>query len=364
VRHFLSLCLTVSLTLLSGCQIDLPIASTIEHLRILTAIAEVEGDRERSSPKPGETVHVTWQIAWPEPQKDDSELSTLFYVCTAPTIVSGTPVCQELIDLASAAIQRGGNQDPTAALGGAGNIGEQSPCADAPNSSFELGPIQVVCVTGTPKLDIRIPDNYKAEAKLMKGVTCRNGTPRFSTQGAVELQCDHPKGAKNAEEISFYGTVPIQYDADSENHNPSADALSLQFHKPPLLWETTDAELDTELSDEACPDLVNDGRVMRSDGKEEEEITLRYEADAREEYMGKPEPLTFSAYTTYGEISDRFTVFRADAKTPLKRTITWQLSDEQRADLKKTSKYVRFYFTVTDGRGGYAVTHRDLCVVR
>lgn len=355
MRHFLSLYLTVTLTLLSGCQIDLPIASTIEHMRILTAIAEVEGDSERSSPKPGETVHVTWQIAWPDPQKDDSELSSLFYVCTAPTIVNGTPVCQEL--MVPEAFRRSGGEDPLA------GFGDQQPCADAPNSSFELGPFQVVCVTGTPELDIRIPDNYKAEAKLMKGVTCRNGTPRFNLKGPSELQCDHPKGAKNAEEILFYGTVPIQYDADSENHNPSTDALSLQFGDPPDLWEKTDAELETELSDEACGELVADGRVMGSRGPEED-ITLRYEADAREESMGKPEALTLSAYTTYGEISDRFTVFRSDAKTPLKRTITWQLSDEQRAELKKSSKYVRFYFTVTDGRGGYAITHRDLCVVR
>lgn len=358
MRRFLSPCLTVSLTLLSGCQIDLPIASTIEHMRILTAIAEVEGDSERSSPKPGETVHLTWQIAWPDPQKDDSELSTLFYVCTAPTIVNGTPVCQEL--MSPDALKRLAGGDPGAALA---DVGDRLSCTDAPNSTFEIGPFQVICVTGTPELDIRIPDNYKAEAKLVRGVTCRNGAPRFTLTSQNELQCDHAKGAKNAEEISFYGTVPIQYDADSENHNPSTDALSLQFHDPPLLWETTDAELETELSDEACADLVSDGRVMRSDGHEED-ITLRYEADAREEYMGKPEALTFSAYTTYGEISDRFTVFRSDAKTPLKRTITWQLSDEQRADLKKSSKYVRFYFTVTDGRGGYAITHRDLCAVR
>jgi hypothetical protein len=358
VKHFPTL--LAVLASLSACQIDLPEASKIEHMRVLTAIARVEGDSERSSPAPGETASVTWEMAYPDAAQDDSELASMFYVCTAPTRVAGVPFCQEFVDLAQS-----GGQAGFAGLGAAGAAGLDVPdCGKDPDRVWDVGPFSVVCVTGTPKLDIHVADGFKADAKLMQGIICRNGTPRFDLENPTQLVCDHAKGDKNAEEIAVYGTVPVQQDADSENHNPSTDAAKLQFQDPPVLWDPSDQELDSELNDEACEELVRANRVMSSDGQQEETITLRYDADAREEHAGKPEPLTLSTYTTFGSLSARFTVFRSDAKPPLKRTIKWELSDEERAQVKKTNKYVRFYFTVLDGRGGYAVTRRDLCIVQ
>lgn len=355
MKHFPKI-LACVLASLSACQIDLPVASKIEHMRVLTAIARVEGDSERSSPAPGETARVTWEMAYPDATQDDSELASLFYVCTAPDRVSGVPFCQEFVDLAqSGAASAGG-------LGGLGGV-ELPDCAKDPDRVWDVGPFSIVCVTGTPELDIKVLDNFKAEAKLMQGIICRNGTPRFDPKNPTQLTCVHAKGEKNAEEIAVYGTVPVQQGESTENHNPSTEAAKLYFHDPPVLWEESDEELSSELSDEACADLAQDGRVMSSDGNEET-ITLRYDADAREEFAGKPEPLTLSNYTTFGSLSNRFTVFRSDAKTPLKRTLTWELEDDEREQLKKASKYVRFYFTVVDGRGGYAITRRDLCVVR
>ena len=359
MKHFpkqLLCSMVCALASLSACQIDLPVASKIEHMRVLTAIARVDGDAERSSPAPGETARVTWEMAFPDTTQDNSELASLFYVCTAPNRVAGVPFCQEFVDLAQSGAASGGG------LGGLGGL-DLPDCAKDPDRVWDVGPFSVVCVTGTPELDIKVPDNFKAEAKLMQGIICRNGTPRFDPKNPTTLTCAHAKDEKNAEEIAVYGTVPVQYDESTENHNPSTEAAKLYFHDPPVLWEPSDAELDAELSDESCADLAQDGRVMKSDG-DEETITLRYDADAREELAGKPEALTLSTYTTFGSLSNRFTVFRSDAKTPLKRTLTWELEDEDREQLKKTSKYVRFYFTVQDGRGGYAITRRDLCVVK
>jgi len=348
----------------SACQIDLPVASEIERMRVLTAYAEVEGEPERSSPAPGETARVTWAMAYPDHMQDDSELSSMFYVCTAPESFSGTPICQEFID----AFQAGG-RGGAAAFGGP-EVAELLPsCADDPDGVWDLGPFRLVCVTGTPKLDISIPDNYKGEAKLMQGVICRNGTPRFELAGAPQPRfvCEGRGPSAEREEIAVYGTVPVQRDDDSRNYNPRTDGFQLSFGDRPELWKASDELLDDEVSDEACEELARSGRLLLSDDHREpreEEIVLGYDADAREAYKGKPEALTFSAYTTFGSLSARFTVFRSDAKTPLKRTIKWELSDEEREQLKKSSKFVRFFFTVQDDRGGYAITRRDLCVVR
>lgn len=344
---------------LSACQIDLPVASEIEHMRVLTAIARVDGDAERSTPRPGETARVTWEMAYPDHEQDNSELSSMFYVCTAPERFSGVPFCQELIDLAEA-----GGSDASAAFGGEAAADLLPNCAQDPNGTWDFGPFRLVCVTGTPALDVSIPDNYKASARLMQGIICRNGAPRFELKDAPRFVCEEARGNDGErEEISVYGTVPVQYSADTENHNPSTDAFEISFHDPPVLWEASDELLDEELSDEACDELARSGRTLSSDGLEEE-ITLGYDADEREEHDGKPEPLTLSAYTTFGSLSARFTVFRSDAKTPLRRKITWELSEQEREQLKKSSRYVRFYFTVQDGRGGYGLTRRDLCLPR
>ena len=346
----------------SACQIDLPVASEIERMRVLTAYAEVEDDPERSSPAPGETARVTWSMAYPDHTQDDSELSSLFYVCTAPERFSGQPVCQEFIDLVQS-----GTRIPSASLGGAVDLSSLPDCGRDPDRVWDFGPFRFVCVTGTPKLDVNVPDNYKAEARLMQGIICRNGTPRFADEG-LGLVCEGERGSSaEREEIAVYGTVPVQYGADTTNHNPRTDGFQLSFGDPPDLWEASDSLLDEEVSDETCEELARSGRLLLSDdhrAAREEEITLGYAADAREDFEGKPEALTFSAYTTFGSLSARFTVFRSDAKPPLKRTIKWELSDEDREALKKSNKFVRFYFTVQDDRGGYAITRRDLCVKR
>jgi hypothetical protein len=350
------------LVCIPACQVDLPRASEIERMRVLTAFAEVEGDPERSSPAPGETARVTWAMAYPDHEQDDSQLASMFYVCTAPERFSGVPFCQEFADLAQA-----GSSDASAAFGGA--LASALPdCAKDPDRTWDLGPFRLVCVTGTPKLDVSIPDDYKASAKLMQGIICRNGTPRFELKDQPRLVCEKARGASaESEEISVYGTVSVQHDADTENHNPSTDAFQLSIGDPPKMWAESDELLAEELSDEACEELALSGRVNVSDdhrAAREEAIVLGYDAAAREDFEGKPEALTVSAYTTFGSLSARFTVFRSDAKPPLKRTIKWELSDEEREQLKKSSKYVRFYFTVQDGRGGFAITRRDLCVLR
>ena len=332
-----------------GCENDLPRASNIENLRVLGGLVQVVGDEARSTPKPGEKARLSWSMAYPDADADDSHLASVFFTCTAPQQFSGVPLCQELIDIA-----KGGSI--SAVLDAAMNE-EQPDCGKNPDRTYKLGPFTVVCVTGTPRLDVPIPKDSKGN-KLVRGIICQNGTPHFDAQNPTGMSCD---GAD--EFISVYGTVPVQYEEADANLNPNIDAASMQFHDPPVPWLPVAEDVAAELNDETCLDEAKAKHVMHTDGHEEQ-ITLRYEAEQREERNGKPETLQFAVYTTFGKVSQRFVIFSPTTELPLKRSFKWELNEDERKELNDKSKHVRFFFVVTDGRGGYALTTRDLCVNR
>jgi len=335
----------------AGCQNDLPRASNIAHMRPLGGLVQVVGDETRSTPKPGEKARLTWDIVYPDPAADDSGLASVFLVCTAPEQYSGVPVCQELLDVA-----RGGK---ISGVLDALMKGRMIDCAQTPNQSFEAGPFTVVCVTGTPTLDVAIAKDTKIQGKLVQGIICQNSAPRFDPKDPTGLSC----AGTTDEHVAVYGTVPIQHSDADENQNPNIDATSLFFHDPPIPWEPVAEDVAAELNDDSCLDEAKAKHVMHSDGHEEL-ITLRYDADQREVRDGKPEGLEFAAYTTFGKLSQRFTIFRSDAELPLKNTFSWGLSEDERTELNDKSKRVRFFFTLMDGRGGFAITSRDVCVDR
>jgi hypothetical protein len=325
-------------------------------MRVLGASTAVLDDETRTTPKPGEAAQVTWSMAYPDATQDDSQLSSVFIVCTQPDQFSGgVPVCQELIDIAS-----GGSIAEYVAL----TRGRDAPnCEQYPDRVYDFGPFRVVCVTGTPKLNVSVAPSFKATAKLMRGIICRSGTPQLDQNAPGGASCK-PKGpAEVRESVQVYGTVPVQYSDEESNQNPSIDAAGFAFHDPPLPWAALPDDLAASLTDDTCLEEAKARRVMHSEGSEEL-ITLTYEASQREIHDGKPERLEFSAYTTYGELSHRFAVFDATDEPPLKDTYTWQITEDQRSRLNGKSKRVRFFFTVMDHRGGYAVATRDVCIDR
>jgi hypothetical protein len=337
--------------LFSGCENDLPRASNIERMRVLGGQVAVIGDEARSTPKPGEKARLTWNMAYPDPAVDDSQLASVFLVCTAPEQFTGVPICQEVIDVA-----RGGS---ISGVLDALMKGQKINCADTPDKAFELGPFTVACVTGTPKLDVPIAKDSRGAGKLVRGIICKNASPRFDPKDPTGLSCD----GDTEDHIAVYGTVPIQRADDESNQNPNIDATSLFFHDPPIPWQPVAEDVAAQLNDETCLDEAKAMRVMHSDGHEEQ-ITLRYDADQREEHDGKPEGLEFSVYATFGKISQRFTIFKSDAELPLKNTFKWELSEDERKELNEKSRRVRFFFTLMDGRGGFSATSRDLCINR
>lgn len=335
----------------TGCENDLPRASNIEHLRVLGGLVQVVGDESRSTPKPGEKAHLSWSMAYPDASSDDSHLASVFFTCTAPEQFSGVPVCQELIDVA-----QGGS---ISAILDAAMKDEQPDCVKSPNKTWQLGPFTVVCVTGTPQLDVPIAKDTKVAGRLVRGIICQNGAPRFDAKDPTGMSCD----ASADEHIAVYGTIPIQYDDAESNLNPNMDAASMLFHDPPVPWLPTADDVAAELNDDTCLDESKARQVMHSDGHEEQ-ITLRYDADQREEHDGKPETLEFSVYTTFGKLSQRYTIFSPSSTLPLKNTFKWEISEDERKTLNDKSKHVRFFFVVLDGHGGYATTTRDLCINR
>lgn len=339
-----------------GCDNDLPLASQIQHMRVLGAATSVMGDPARTTPKPGEKAKLTWSMVYPDTMVDDSGLRSIFFVCTAPEEYTGTPVCQELLDIA----QGGSIADIVKDA-----MGKDAPDCDAnPNRTYKLGPFTIVCVSGTPQLDIPIAPDSKAAARLVRGTICRNGTPMLDQKDPTGMSCKPRPETKVSEQenIAVYGTVPIEYTDEDTNHTPSIDALSLAFHDPPLAWDETTPG-GTPLDDDNCADEATAKRVMHSDGFEEL-ITLLYDDAQREVRDGEKESLEFSGYSTFGKLSRRFTVFNASAEPPLRSTFTWDLKTEERDALNGKSKHVRFYFTILDHRGGFAMTTRDLCIDR
>jgi len=368
-----------------GCSDDLPKASLISHMRVLGVLSEVAGDPQRSSPKPGETTHLTWKVVYPDAASDDSALTSLFVVCTEPEEFSDTPVCQELIDAAasgqlSVAGSGGVSTGSDGVLGAIPQLTAPS-CAPYPAAAVtqipQLPGLQTLCVTNTPRFDVPIAQDVRGAARLIRGVVCRNGTPILNSQNLLTPTCEKHAGASDAdfEQIDVYATVRVQYSDADRNLNPVLDLPSTAQGQAPLqlsfddrpwrLTSTNSADRERVISDATCVQAVDAGLVLHSTAQDDSTITLRYDDAAREQQPeGGKERLEFSTYTTFGELDRRFSVFAADARPPLEDELTWKLDDDQRDAWDGQPRHVSFYVAVLDRRGGFAVTKRDLCVYR
>jgi len=335
-----------------GCEEDLPKASLISHMRVLGARTEVIGDETRSTPRPGETARLTWSVAFPDYDISDDELSSLFLACTAPTRFTGTPVCQEIVDAAT------GRGRPIGFLGTL-----PMGCDVRPNSVQMIAGIRIYCVTGTPELEVKIDPGVRSD-RLIQGVVCRNGIPQFDTESPVGVSCI-PKGGvdeSDVESIAVYGTIGISRAGEPENKNPDLSRLSLGLRveksSRAVPWKPTPAEALPELIDDCS--AADSSEVLSSNGYPGV-IELSYPED---DESGE-EDLVFSTYATYGDLSRRFTVIEAETgRDPKEPDQTWELSEEERDELFGQPKLIRFFFTVVDGRGGFDVTTRELCVNR
>ncbi|HET6332773.1 MAG TPA: hypothetical protein VFG30_06145 [Polyangiales bacterium] len=340
------------LSIFTGCEDDLPKVTLITHMRALGARQEVIGDEARAIPKPGERVRMTWAMAYPDVETTDDELASFFIECTAPIRYTGTPVCQEFIDAA---------QGRTTGLG----FGFSQPpegCDVKPDSTQTIAGIRLVCVTGTPKIDVPVAKAAKSP-RLVQGIICRNGIPQLDLESPTGASCKPKSSRDDFEEITVYGTVNIATKADEENENPAIAKAKLRLRATefgdPIDWNPTPAE--------ALPDLEEDCSTASSEILPKSPgftgvILIDYpkQTASRE----RDEDIVFSTYATFGELSRRFTVFESTGVEVDAPKLTWKLSEEERTELVGNPRLVRFYFTVVDGRGGFDITTRELCVDR
>lgn len=354
----LSLAAALASALLVGCEDDLPKATLIEHMRILGARTEVIGDESRSTPRLGERATVSFAVTYPELEAGDDELSSLFWACTFPTTFAGTPVCEELIEAAQAGI------DPS--------LDETSfSCEGFAGAPVQLGGITATCVDGTPRIEVPIEPDFAGPAKLIQGIVCRNGTPELDLQSPTLVRCDPDSGASSSEveSIPVYGSVSVAREDGDENQNPSRDRIDLYLRVPnsgtPVPWPPSPPDQTLEQLAQACAD----GTIPRRD-RFREFISIGYGPDDEDE------PMQFSTAATYGELSRRFTVIEPEDRSddpPDEEPVSddddirpsefaWSPTEDQRRELADEPQLVRFYISVLDGRGGFDVTNRELCV--
>jgi hypothetical protein len=371
-----SIVVLASAGMLAGCIDDLPKATEIARMRILGAELSVTTDPTRTTPKPGETVRVSLSTQFPSLANDRSAVQSLIITCTAPDrFTGGIPICQELIDVASAPGASAGDVQLPA------GFDARFPCDGtlAIPVLDPVSPIGLQCKKGEQSFELGIPPQYAADELLFVGIVCERGAAVIDPELPGLFGCDD----KSAEPIPFHGLVRVQHSPADENHNPDLSQLHM-VREITGQWERAEASSSTLEAEEACGSLVDDNPDDLALPWVIGGLTLNfsYPASAREQVDGEPEELEFTVYATDGEIERRFTLFgpedegrrildadgdplldsHGDEIRELHDTIHWD--SPKVADLPDDGLLVRFFVTVRDGRGGYGQADYALCALK
>jgi len=294
---------------IAGCGPTFDPASLVETTRVLGARVEIEGAPDRASPKPGETMSVTWLVTSPEAAPP---LHWTFAVC-APD---------------------------NASLG----------CDGAPLALFEG-------TDPTPRLTMLVPlltALGTATRLVVYGEVCAgaDSAPMFDPQHGVP-SCTNGGGTT----VSV--SIPLQLDArDADaNHNPIADrAFTFDGQEWPALPPGGEPCLTGPRASAGSQDHVIGNTTAGSD---RELYTV---------FVGTPpvstparERLQISQFTTAGKLTNQFSFVEAtdgDATTTV--DVSWEAP--KAADVPATGLPVTFTFVTRDDRGGTDWTTRALCV--
>jgi hypothetical protein len=339
------------LLLLAGCDSDLPRATEIVNMRALGARLEVLDDEARTTPEPGERLRVSVPIVSPARDFDVDELSSMFIGCTAPDrFTGGMPICQELIDAALAGEEL---NDALPMI-----EGERLRCSDLqPPRRAQREAVSLQCVNDAPVAIFDVPENFEADSLLMLGIVCQRGDPYIEPLDPLLFGCDDSDGG---EAVRLQGIMTVQQRASDENLNPSLEALTIQ--REGVEWLAPDPEMLPP--QEGCENDVPEGDpALHSVVPGKHVITLRYDPSAREEVEGEPEDIELTVYTTAGEMERRFTVFEGSESGTdgtLESTLDWD--PPKPADIPTGGQLVRFFITLRDQRGGFALTERVVCL--
>lgn len=349
----------------SACSADFPAASHVEQPRLLGARLSVVGDSGRSSPHPGERLRAHLTLVDPERDSAPERVSIMSIQCRYPERFTGNPICQELLDQATQAPERfaiafralGTVDDPRVICGEDQTIWAQgydretgSLVRSVVGASFlsALG-VTLRCGDGTPTLPVNVAkERSAADALLVRGVVCTEGTAMLSTQAPLLFGCQEA-GDTNA--IPFHTRIDIVDPGGAEdNRNPVAADVEVWVNGTPWPASTESATCQPQTTD-AGPLLDPDMH----------RITVGVQPDALEvKPDGTREQLVVELFADDGSASaSRLLLGARRAGAGGQVTFTWNAPTDLAATEERP---VRFWITVRDQRGGFLAIERHACV--
>ncbi|MEY4508553.1 MAG: hypothetical protein RLZZ450_675 [Pseudomonadota bacterium] len=282
--------------------------SLITDTRVLGAEVEVEGDPQRTTPRPGESAKLSLLLAGLD---------------AAPEVKWALVVCRP-----------GSSQD----------------------AACQGEPLAVASGTGsTPTLTLTVPGEAQLGAtKTLQvgGIVCQRGEPELSNDGP-RCAGEGADGTTLVYELALARAV----DGSDENLAPQLVDTALRFDDE--AWTTT--SIDTpSCAGQALPTFHAD--------EKEHAIDIELGPNVRELAMGDDGKATFeelqlSHFVTAGELSRQFSfVEPTDLSERPKVTVKWTAPKANK--LVGDSQTASLTLIVRDMRGGIARTERVFCIVR
>ncbi len=419
-RYGLVVCTLLSL--LAGCEDEFLTSASINRMRLLGMRVRPDGEPERAWVRPGDSGRVDFSLAFGLPGKDDPEranpladVKSMMIHCTKAEILDGQPQCAEVIALAVAAQQAidAGVPDDAGPPVSQEQIDatlmalrEGIECGD-PNDDerpFKLAqlaisnfpvttmPARLECPHDAFNNPLRqlfeMPGDYRTlEAgarlglaqipeRLVQGVVCEYGEPIFKSEPPF-FGCRYEVGSNpnlpNRAPIAevFFYSVGVEQ-AGQTNHHPLF-AVNDPIRRAGLTG-TGQAPEPAAWADEpvpaTCDGLTTDGPLANFIVDYGAKSNIAVGVSAARETYGMPERkevYQIEAFVNYGELDRRFSVVDdlddvvpdgADGDKAVIE-VEWEHGEKP---VPSRNTLVRFQFLIRDGRGGFVIDDRWLCM--
>ncbi len=297
-----------ALLLAAACGDPLKPPELIEEPRVIGGRVEVDAERARAWPAPGEGATVRWLVGFPAAKLP---MTSGLLVCPGRPQSMGVPDCA-------------GPPFATAVT--------EVPSTDEPALHFEL-----------PDEDALVG----IDRALALGVLCSAGLPVLR-ESIRDSGCSDPA----ARPLRFSLEIGVTRDG-VDNHNPDLSAAAVELDGEP--WEPAAP------ADEAGAGCAGErARPAIAAGSGRHRISVTTSPDDREPIPAEDrrEPLQLTYLTTGGELEHSYGVLEGDAEDD-RLDVTW----EAPADAPEAGRIVRLYLVGRDLRGGADWTERAACVV-
>lgn len=298
------------LLLLPSCGDPLLEPQRIVKPRLLGARLEIEGDPERASPRPGDTLRLRWILAAP----DGVPSASFGFVACA--LAEGT-------------------------LGG-----HLLECAEPPVSRM----VRSASEPAPPELEITLPETFTGTTLGVIGQVCVNGTT--IEQGVRDFACE---GGTQLE-----ASFDVDLDHVTPNRHPSLVDSDLRWNGTP--WGEPLAEATAGGPCAESAGFPHQPVLLVSEEKANIELVLNgadREPIERMEVGPTREALQLSLASTSGALDRAYAFMEAeDERETLAAASVWEAPET----VPEQGRVVRFYFVLRDLRGGLDVATRDVCV--